>query len=485
MIVRRSFAAVWRTLNFDPALTPYYLLLKLWSVPSTSEVWLRLPSVVAMATAVTATALLATRSSGRRGGLMTALVMLLLTATTRYGQEARPYALSTLFVVLAVLCWEDDRLVTSRWQQARLAAVLALAGAAHPYALLVLPVLLVASRVLPASDRRRVGATATSGSVALLVLSPWLVLVAQRAKGIPNAPPVNPVNIAEEALRLPVGVLSPRLAPAFAVAVLGLAAAGLVLAWRREGFSRDLALLAGLWLCIPPLCLCIFQMATGSPGLLTRYWLLCLPALALAAGCALDLLWTRGRAAAVVCAVVLCGLAFPTQLSLRGEDGHSGERWRHVDELLALPALRDAPLLTIGGGYRAVVSNHPQFVARMPLVLDPVASGRVNPRLARPGSDVFRTLTRDHDVIVALQPEPDSFAGIPTRRAFTAFPRELRFFPGDAVHCSYFGEPLGIFMSSSSALGLVEAETLAQQIMAVAPGQVQCAVRISPRSQVS
>jgi hypothetical protein len=131
------------------------------------------------------------------------------------------------------------------------------------------------------------------------------------------------------------------------------------------------------------------------------------------------------------------------------------------------------------------VSNDPQLVARMPLVLDPAASGRVNPRVERPGSDAFRTLVREHDVVVALQPEPDSFVGIPTRRAFTAFPRELRFFPADAVHCNYFGEPLGVFMSSSAALGLIDAEMLARQIMTVAPGQVQCEVRIGPGSQVS
>ena len=183
MVVRRPLSGVLRTFAFDPALEPYYLLLKLWSVVSTSELWLRLPSVLAMATAVTVVSVLTARFAGRRAGGLAALVMLALPATSRYGQDARPYALSLLLVVMAVVCWDDKRLVESVQPKAWLAVAVILAGAAHPYALLIVPVLMVASWLAPRADpRAEVLATFTSGAVAIFLLGPFLVVVARGAR---------------------------------------------------------------------------------------------------------------------------------------------------------------------------------------------------------------------------------------------------------------------------------------------------------------
>ena len=64
MVARRPLDQVLQTVESDPALLPYYLLMNVWALPSTNEWWLRLPSVLAMAAAVAATSVLAD-SDGR------------------------------------------------------------------------------------------------------------------------------------------------------------------------------------------------------------------------------------------------------------------------------------------------------------------------------------------------------------------------------------------------------------------------------------
>ena len=50
MVVRRTLAEVRQTSVYDPALQPYYLVLNVLAVPSTAAWWMRLTSVLAMAT---------------------------------------------------------------------------------------------------------------------------------------------------------------------------------------------------------------------------------------------------------------------------------------------------------------------------------------------------------------------------------------------------------------------------------------------------
>ena len=165
MVAHRPFSGVLRTFRFDAGLEPYYLFIKLWSLPSTSHVWMRLPSVAAMAGAVTVVWVLTTRLVGRAAGFVATLIMLSLPATSNVGQEARPYAFGVLFVLLAVLCWANAGLATDGWRRARLAMLFLLAGAAHSYALTIIPVLLVTSWLAPGNNRRReVAATAISGA---------------------------------------------------------------------------------------------------------------------------------------------------------------------------------------------------------------------------------------------------------------------------------------------------------------------------------
>jgi hypothetical protein len=475
MVVRRSFDGVLRTARFDAGLEPYYLFLKLWSLPTQSHVWLRLPSVLAMAGAVTAVRALAPRLLSRRAAAPAALLMLCFPATTRFGQYARPYAFAVLFVVLAVRCWADMR-DGEPARRARLALLLILAGAAHAYALAVVPVLLLASWLAPRTERTRLlVATAQSAGVALVVLAPYLGFVATHAKGQPNPPSIGLRSLAAATGQVVTGLLSPALAVGCAALTLALAAAGLVVGWRRGGSVRRGTEIVAVWLFLPPALMCLLQAGTGAPGVVDRYWLISLPALALAAGAAVAALSSRWLLEAVP-VIVLAALAVPSQVFARTTNGQLGQGWRDFPRILALPALQDAPLLTESWNYHGLVVNHPSTAARMPLVENPDASGRILPQVAGPGSPQFRALLAGSPVVVVL-PTPRSSATAPaSRAAFAGFDPELRYFPRLRVTCRYFGQSVGVFTRTAAVLPDAEAHRLARQIEAIDRAMVRCAV---------
>ncbi|SBT64579.1 Dolichyl-phosphate-mannose-protein mannosyltransferase [Micromonospora sediminicola] len=149
----------------DAATGPYYALMHGWTaLVGTSPTALRLPSALAMAAAAALTARLGARLVGDRAGLLAGLLFAVLPATSRYGQEARPYALATLLAVLATLLLVDAlrRPTWRRWAGYALAvAALALV---HLIALTLLAahavvVLLTAARgpatVVDPPDRSR------------------------------------------------------------------------------------------------------------------------------------------------------------------------------------------------------------------------------------------------------------------------------------------------------------------------------------------
>ena len=443
-----------------------------------SEFELRLFSVLAMATSVLIFWLLAARFMSRPAAYLGTLLFLMLPAVSRYGHEARPYALSLVLVLLAVRCWADDRFTESRRRHALLAALFVLIGFAHLYALLIAPVLVVVSALSPRADRtREVRAALTSSAAALLVLAPFIVVVAQGARGQVDPPPVTPANVAEELLRLPVGVLSPRLALPMAITVLAVAACGVGLGLRRSGRARRGALLASAWLGLPIIALIGFQAATGSPGLVTRYWLFCLPTVALGAGLAVDALGRRLLPVAIAGSVVIGLLGVPAQVAIRSENGHLGQRWRDLGLVLGLTGLRTAALLAEGWTYRGLVSNEPALASRMPLVIDPAAVGRVDPEIAAPDSEAFQALVREHDTVVALQAEQGTSTTLPNRRSFGAFRAELRSYQTAVLLCVYFGEPLGVFTRDSASMPPEEERgELAASIIAIQPEQIRCTV---------
>lgn len=125
--------------TIDAATGPYYLLMHGWvTVFGTSTTALRLPSVLAMAGAAGLTAVLGARLAGARAGLLAGLLFAVLPGTSRYAQEARPYALATLLAVLATLLLVGAlrRPSWARW--AGYAAAVAALGLTHLIALTLL-----------------------------------------------------------------------------------------------------------------------------------------------------------------------------------------------------------------------------------------------------------------------------------------------------------------------------------------------------------
>ncbi|MEU7620006.1 glycosyltransferase family 39 protein, partial [Micromonospora rifamycinica] len=124
------------TRTVDAATGPYYLSVHAWTgLSGDSEVALRLPSVLAMAGAAGLTAVLGRRLFGSAAGLLAGLLLAVLPGTSRYAQEARPYALVTLLAVLATVLLVRALDRPGRWRWAGYAAAVAGLGLAHLLAL--------------------------------------------------------------------------------------------------------------------------------------------------------------------------------------------------------------------------------------------------------------------------------------------------------------------------------------------------------------
>src|SRR5258706_11940831 len=131
--------------NQDAVHGPYYVLMHaVIAAGGISATTLRLPSLLAMSVAVGLTAALGRRlaqASGLPGpravGLLAGLALIAVPLTTRYAQEARPYALTTAFAVLAT--YALVRAVASpRWPWWVLyAAALLLAGLFSLFSVLI------------------------------------------------------------------------------------------------------------------------------------------------------------------------------------------------------------------------------------------------------------------------------------------------------------------------------------------------------------
>lgn len=304
--------------TIDAATAPYYLLMHGWvAVAGTSATALRLPSALAMAGAAGLTAVLGERLFGRRAGLAAGLLFAILPGTSRYGQEARPYAFATLFAVLATLLLVEALRHPSRLRWAGYAGAVAALGLTHLIALALLPahavaVLLVRRRGAagvgpsgeaagPAAAGRRVSWWWWLGAVLVAVLPVVpLVLVArgQRSRQLDWVDLARPADLA---------ALAGALAQSGAVGglLLGLAALGAARLGRRALFPAACALLPVVSL---------FAAGLVVPLWVPRYLVFTVPFGCLLAGAALASV-PPAPALAVVVVAGLLGL--PDQAALR------------------------------------------------------------------------------------------------------------------------------------------------------------------------
>jgi mannosyltransferase len=125
--------------HIDGVTVPYYLLVHGWGAWfGDSILALRMPSIIAMTATVAVAALLARRLWGTRAALLAGLVLAVMPVASRYGQEARGYALAAFFATLStlLLVYALDRSRWWRWFAYALSVLLL--GWSHQVALLLL-----------------------------------------------------------------------------------------------------------------------------------------------------------------------------------------------------------------------------------------------------------------------------------------------------------------------------------------------------------
>ncbi|WP_153040152.1 glycosyltransferase family 39 protein [Actinoplanes sp. TFC3] len=123
----------------DVVLLPYYVLMHGWiAIFGDSETALRLPSALFMALAAAVIALIGRRLSDPATGLVAGLLVPVVPVISRYGQEARPYAMAMLASVTAV--WLLLRAIErpTVWRWLGYAVAVAWIGCSHVVALMAL-----------------------------------------------------------------------------------------------------------------------------------------------------------------------------------------------------------------------------------------------------------------------------------------------------------------------------------------------------------
>ena len=275
------------TFHQDAVHGVYYLLLHaVIAVGGISETALRLPSLIAMCLAVGLTAALGRRLAEVSGlpapvltGLLGGLLVVAVPLTTRYAQEARPYALTTLFAVLATYLLVRAA-ASQRWQWwIGYVVALTLTGLFDLFAVL----LAVAHGLSLLAARPRSGPTLrrwlVSGVITAVLLAPLAVLSVRQSAQLNWVTRPDPSTVATLMRDFSGATL---LIPIIALlGILGcVAGPGL---HRRSGLT--LASVTLPWLVVPPVALLAISLV--HPVYVERYIVFCLPALSLLAGAGL------------------------------------------------------------------------------------------------------------------------------------------------------------------------------------------------------
>ena len=294
--------------HVDAVVAPYYVLAKGWAaVAGTSPVALRLPSVLAMAAATALVAVLGARVADRWVGLLAGVLFAVLPVTSRFAQEARPYAFVVLCAVVASLLL--IRLLARPAVPVGLAYALtvALLGAFHLVGLL----LLLAHAVVA---RRRLVAWALWAGCGVLPVLPLVWFGARQSGQVTWIPPA----------RLHTILAAPQ-----DLFVSG-TVAGALIALALLAFSRRWPVLALVsWAVVPLAALAV--VAQFTPLFWPRYLSYTVPAWVVLAAVTVGRL-SRNRTIAVLVAVAALGA--PAQTSIRMPDGH-GQATRAAGTLIA------------------------------------------------------------------------------------------------------------------------------------------------------
>ncbi len=290
----------------------YYSILHFWiAVAGTSEVALRLPSVLAMTIAVWMAAKTARAIQGNRAAMLAGLAMIALPGVSRYAQEARPYPFAVAAVAVSTyMLWRALEAGERKWW-AGFAVALTAAGYFHILSLLVVPGQFVG---MLAIERSRWRAFVSAVLAAVILVAPIAVL------GLRQSSQVGWIGLVRlDDLWNGLSVLTGSLA------VTAVLAAVMVV---RGGDRRLVALALPAFLAPPVL---LWILGSFASLYLARYLLPAAPAAAVLIGGALA--EVRGVRLLAFAAIVV-GLVIPAQMDIREPAGH-GQDFRSAAALVA------------------------------------------------------------------------------------------------------------------------------------------------------
>src|SRR4051812_536809 len=263
----------------DPAPGPWYLLTKPWAAISSDPAWMRIPSLISMAIAVAPLVAFMRRATDTRTALFAGVVALALPGTSRWAQDNRMYAAATAFLVLALLFWwisvTDGR---RRWSVLYGAAVVGMA-LMHLYTLAWVPVLVVAAPFVPGPRRATLLRTLIPLAVALVIVTPHILLNLLHPTGAPANPPAS--------IRSLVDMIAPNVGKVLGPLVAVLGVAGVLAAWRRPQ-ARIVVVLGVAWLTLPLAMFIAARAVLHLPTLVDRYYGFALPGACILAALGLD-----------------------------------------------------------------------------------------------------------------------------------------------------------------------------------------------------
>lgn len=327
--------------NVDAVHGAYYLMM--WPIERVlgpGELVLRLPSAIAVAIGAAFVAATGRRLISPWAGLAAGLLYAILPAVSRYGQEARSYAMVMTVAAIAsyllvrVLQAEADR--QRRWLAGYAVSIAAL-GILNIFGLLLVPahavtMALICRRGLrePAPRKLAIG-WLTAVVAGLVVASPVLILGYKQRGQIAWLG----VNTSSSGLNTLFSLSGSYLVTTTLLIVIAVA---LVLsteasrAKRRAEWPWRLAQLSLPWLIAPPLLL--LAASVVQPVYTSRYILICIPPLALIGGAAVA---SYGRVVGTFALGALLIAGATTQLGQRTEAGHYDDILA-VDQIVAANA---------------------------------------------------------------------------------------------------------------------------------------------------
>ncbi|MET8833862.1 glycosyltransferase family 39 protein [Micromonospora sp. NPDC004540] len=335
-VATSSWRDVWAGLTVgEVTLAPYHLLMRGWAeLFGAADLTLRVPSLLAMVAAAALVGALAGRIFAPGTGVLAGALFAVLPASTRYAQEAQPYALALFAAVLATwfLLPALDR--PSLRRLAPYAGAVVLLGLCHAVALL----LLVGHGWVVLAFRRGMAGRWLAAAVLGALPAAALLWFGVRDGG----------HLASGA-RPDLAALAAAPRELFGVAALGAVLLGLAL------FSLPLRYAASVctaWALVPPLGLLL--LAQAAPVWSPRSLLFTLPAWATLGAAALSRMRARWAVAGLV-AIALAGA--PAHAALRTPDGH-GQDTRRVAAILDGLRQRGDGVLYGDPGARTLVARY-------------------------------------------------------------------------------------------------------------------------------